>query len=627
MIAYKAFKNQFLKDAPTIEDKIRKGVKEKIGIDIKVESSEYNSWKNSIGNAMFHVINDSKLPDHAEIAIEYQLTGQKMRIDFLVSGKDKDNKKNIVIVELKQWSQIEIGLMRDHVTTYMGGRKVETQHPSYQANSYVISLRNFNPVIDSQDILLSSCAYLHNCMDPSVIKDESFKQLFSKSPIFIKSEGNSLTSFLEEKILTGEESDLFTEIEESPLVISKSLSQNIGSMLKDNVDFALIDDQKTALEEILYQHKTLKNGEKKVLIIEGGPGTGKSLIAINALVDLVKSGVNARYVTNNSAPRKVYQAQLAKNEDKSEIDALFSGPDQFKECDSDTYDVVLVDEAHRLTSNWGFYKTKGDSQVKAIIAASKLSVFFIDDLQKVTWNDLGTVAEIEKWGTKFKVEPHKRILNMQFRCAGSDSYITWINQMLELVEKTNDVASFDSYDFQVFDSPSEMRDLIFEKNKESNRARLVAGYCWEWVSKKTPNLYDIEFKDFDFRMKWNLSSDPTWILSPDSVNQVGCIHTSQGLETDYVGVIMGSDLIIRNGNVITNPEKRAKTDQSLKGWKKELAINEDTTLIKADQLIKNTYRALLTRGMKGCYLYSVDKETNEYFKSQIPSIKRDAFHG
>jgi DUF2075 family protein len=199
--------------------------------------------------------------------------------------------------------------------------------------------------------------------------------------------------------------------------------------------------------------------------------------------------------------------------------------------------------------------------------------------------------------------------------------------MLELVEKTNDVASFDSYDFQVFDSPSDMRDLIFEKNMESNRARLVAGYCWEWVSKKTPGLYDIEFRDFDFRMKWNLSSDPTWILSPDSVNQVGCIHTSQGLETDYVGVIMGSDLIIRNENVITNPEKRAKTDQSLKGWKKELAIDEETTLLKADQLIKNTYRALLTRGMKGCYLYSVDKETNEYFKSQIPSIKRDAFHG
>jgi DUF2075 family protein len=169
--------------------------------------------------------------------------------------------------------------------------------------------------------------------------------------------------------------------------------------------------------------------------------------------------------------------------------------------------------------------------------------------------------------------------------------------------------------------------LIFEKNKEANRARLVAGYCWEWVSKKEPTLYDIEFKDFNFKMKWNLSSDPTWILSQNSVNQVGCIHTSQGLETDYVGVIIGSDLVVRNGKVITSPEKRAKSDQSLKGWKKELAIDEVNTLIKADQLIKNTYRALLTRGMKGCYLYSVDKETNEYFKSQIPSIKQAVFHG
>jgi DUF2075 family protein len=90
---------------------------------------------------------------------------------------------------------------------------------------------------------------------------------------------------------------------------------------------------------------------------------------------------------------------------------------------------------------------------------------------------------------------------------------------------------------------------------------------------------------------------------------------------------MGFDLVIRNGKVITSPEKRAKTDQSLKGWKKELAIDEETTLLKADQLIKNTYRALLTRGMKGCYLYSVDEETNEYFKSQLPSLKRDKFHG
>ena len=625
MIAYKAKKSEFLKDAPVIEDKIRKGVKDKIGIDIKVDSSEYNSWKNSIGNAMFHVINNSTIPDDAEIAIEYQLSGQKMRIDFLVCGKNRDKKINIIVVELKQWSQIELGLLRDHITTFLGGRKVERQHPSYQANSYVISLRNFNPVFTANEIELSSCSYLHNCQESTIIKDNNFSHLLDKSPLFIKSEGNDLKKFIEDKIFYGDSNDLFTQIEESPIQISKSLSQNIGSMLKDNLDFALIDDQKSALEEIIFHRKTLKEGEKKVLIIEGGPGTGKSLIAINALVEFVKSGINARYVTNNSAPRKVYQAQLANKSDIAEIDALFSGPDQFKDCDSETFDVVLVDEAHRLTSNWGFYKTKGESQVKAIIAASKMVVFFIDDLQKITWNDLGTVAEIEKWSKKFKINSQKRILNMQFRCAGSDSYINWVNHNLGLTSLGEPINSFDSFDFRIYDNPIKMKEQIFERNKENNRARIVAGYCWEWISKKNPNINDIEIEGL--RMKWNLASDPTWILSPESVNQIGCIHTSQGLETDYVGVIIGPDLMYRDGALKTFPENRAKSDQSLRGWKKELSIDPDATLFKTDQLIRNTYRALMTRGLKGCYLYSVDKETNDYLKNQLPTSNLGNFHG
>jgi len=458
-----------------------------------------------------------------------------------------------------------------------------------------------------------------------VIRDKSFSKLIDKSPLFIKSEGNNLIKFIEEKIMYGDSNNLFTKIEESPIEISKSLSQNIGSMLKDNLDFALIDDQKTTLEEIIFHRKTLKDGEKKVLLIEGGPGTGKSLIAINALVEFVKSGVDARYITNNASPRKVYQALLANNHDHAEIDALFSGTDQFKDCESESYDVVLVDEAHRLTSNWGFYKTKGESQAKAIIAASKMTVFFVDDLQKVTWNDLGTVAEIEKWSQKFKINPHKRILNMQFRCAGSDSYINWVNHILGLAPLEENINNFDSFDFRIFDDPNEMKEEIFGKNKEKNRARLVAGYCWEWVSKKNPKINDIEIKGLS--MKWNLSSDPTWILSPDSVNQIGCIHTSQGLETDYVGVIIGPDLLYRDGELKTFPENRAKSDQSLKGWKKELAIDPEATLIKTDQLIRNTYRALMTRGLKGCYLYSVDDETNDYLRSQIPILISGKFHG
>ena len=627
MIAYKAKKTIFLKDAPTIEDKIRDGVKAKIGIDIKVGSSEYESWKNSVGNAMFHVVNNSRLPDNSEIAIEYKLAGSKMRIDFLVSGKNDQNQSNVVIVELKQWSEIELGLMRHHVQTFMGRGKVETQHPSYQADSYAISLRNFNPTVELNSINLSSCAYLHNCMAPQIIRAQEFEELIDKAPVFIKGEANLLSDYLSKFITKGDDENILEKLENSPIEISKSLSQNIGAMLKGKNEFALIDDQKTALEEILYSHKTLKPKQKKVMIIEGGPGTGKSLIAINALVEFVKNKVNARYVTNNSAPRKVYAAQLAGSKDRSEIESLFMGPDPFLETDPDFFDVVLVDEAHRLTANWGFYKTKGESQVKEIIEASKMAVFFIDDLQKVTWNDLGTIAEIEYWSNKFGIESEKRILDMQFRCAGSDNYINWINTTLNLATHEQPIEGFESFDFQIIDNPSNLRDLIFEKNRESNRARMIAGYCWDWVSKKEPSRFDISFPEFNFDMKWNLASDPTWIISPESVNEIGCIHTAQGLETDYVGVIIGPDLIARDGKLVTDPSARAKTDQSMKGWKKAMKEDPITTEIKTDQLIRNTYRALLTRGMKGCYIYSTDPETQEYFMNHLPTLEKVADHG
>ena len=147
---------------------------------------------------------------------------------------------------------------------------------------------------------------------------------------------------------------------------------------------------------------------------------------------------------------------------------------------------------------------------------------------------------------------------------------------------------------------------------------MVAGYCWNWVSKNDKSLNDIVFPDYNFGMKWNLASDGNiWIIAPESVNEVGCIHTCQGLEVDYVGVIVGDDFVVRNGNIVTNPNKRAKTDASLKGYGKELKIDPETTKNKADAIIKNTYRTLMTRGMKGCYVYFVDKETEEYFKDRV----------
>ncbi len=132
------------------------------------------------------------------------------------------------------------------------------------------------------------------------------------------------------------------------------------------------------------------------------------------------------------------------------------------------------------------------------------------------------------------------------------------------------------------------------------------------------DLNDIVIPDHGFGMKWNLKSyGSKWILSEKSVNEVGCIHTSQGLDLDYVGVIVGPDLIARNGKIETHPEKRAKSDKSLNGYQRDLKKDPEAAKKKADSLIKNTYRTLMTRGINGCYVYFTDKETAEYFKSKM----------
>ena len=201
--------------------------------------------------------------------------------------------------------------------------------------------------------------------------------------------------------------------------------------------------------------------------------------------------------------------------------------------------------------------------------------------------------------------------------------MNWIDDVLEL----KNTANFDGFDFdyeiEVVDNPSEMREKILEKNKVNNKARLLAGYCWDWISKGNYNNYDIVFPEYNFKMKWNLTSKEPWAIGKNSVNEIGCIHTCQGLEFDYVGVIIGEDLRYENNRVISDFSKRAKTDQSLKGIKKLYKNDKEKALEKADEIIKNTYRVLMTRGMKGCYIYCVDKELQKYIKDRINNMTKN----
>jgi DUF2075 family protein len=618
MIVYSATKRGFLDDAGSnIEDRIRTCVKEKLNIDVKPGSSEYESWKNSLGNAMYHVMNTDKIPDDAGVAIEYSIPRTRNRIDFIITGQDESAREKVIIVELKQWADIQPTEKDAMVITRLKQGVGEHLHPSYQAWSYATLLYGFNATVYEEKIELEPCAYLHNCTDESVIKDTFYGDYLQKAPAFCKGDKEKLQDFIAQFVKHGDKKNTLYRIDNGEIRPSKNLADSLVSMIKGNDEFVMIDEQKVIYETALSLARKSSKENKNVLIVEGGPGTGKSVVAINLLVAITKLGLNAQYVTKNAAPRAVFESKLTKTLKKTEFSNMFSGSGSYINCEPNTFDALVVDEAHRLNEKSGMFKNKGENQIKEIIEAAKCSVFFIDEDQKVTWGDIGEKQEIENWANKIGATAQYLKLESQFRCNGSDGYLAWLDNILQIKETANSTLDDIKYDFEVTDSPVALRDFIFEKNAVNNKARIVAGYCWNW-NKKDKDAKDITVPEYDFAMKWNLASEGNvWIISPTSVNEIGCIHTCQGLEVDYVGVIIGPDLIVRNGKIITDPSKRAKTDASLNGYKKDFKANPELAAKKADAIIKNTYRTLMTRGMKGCHIFCTDKETAEYFKNAL----------
>jgi uncharacterized protein len=617
MIVYQATKEKFSNDVITnnIENVILEIFKQKFGRT--TSKQEINSWKNSM-MYMQNILEDTAIPNDCGVMIEYQIPQTSKRIDFILTGQNEGNIDHAVIIELKQWETAQLTEKDGVVNTFVGGGIRETNHPSYQAWSYAALLNSYNEAVYNGGIQLKPCAYLHNYSEDETIRNNFYAEYIAKAPVFLRKDVLLLRDFIKQFVKHGDRGKVMYQIESGKIRPSKSLADSLSKMLDGNQEFIMIDDQKIIYETALFLAKKSSEKNKNVFIVEGGPGTGKSVVAINLLVEITKRGLVTQYVTKNSAPRAVYESKLTGKRTKTEISNLFTGSGAFVNTKENIFDALIVDEAHRLNEKSGMFKNKGENQIKEIIKSSKFSVFFVDEDQKVTFQDIGEKEEIKKWAESLGATVTYGELNSQFRCNGSDGYLAWLDNALQIRETVNTSMKDIDFDFQVVDSPIKLRDLIFEKNKINNKARLVAGYCWDWVSKKNPRLPDIVIPEFNFVMKWNLATDGNlWIIKPESVNEVGCIHTCQGLEVDYVGVIVGDDLIVRDGKVLVDPSKRAKTDASIKGYKALFKKDEEGAKEKIRAIIKNTYRTLMTRGMKGCYVYFTDDETRKYFIKMI----------
>ena len=572
MIVYSATKAQFNNDVNLnrISDKILEKLREKHLSG--GQESEYQSWQNSL-HFMRSAIDDPDIPNDVEVAIEYQIPRTSKRVDFMIAGADAANTNNVVVVELKQWSSAEKvdDIMHHSVRAFTGRKNRIVNHPSYQAYAYATFIKNSSEQVQDERIGIKPCAYLHNCspLARTPLDDVIYTPWLEEAPLFDKSQTMQLRNFIKKFIVSKSSTgDLLYKIDNGRIRPSKALQDCLVSLMKGNEEFMLLDDQAVVFDLCKkYMAQCRKDMQKRTIIIQGGPGTGKSVLAVNLLKEFLLKNNNACYCTKNSAPREAYQKLLAKSNYKAmvNIKQLFRSPFGLCNLTSNFYDCLIVDETHRLVKKM-YGDWKGDNQVKECINASLFTVFLLDEDQQITKKDIGSVAEIKKWATELDSEVimnEDTVLQSQFRCNGSDQYIQLINNILQIGKPMDIDLKELNFDIRVFDDPNELRDTLRELNKINNKARMVAGYCYDWNVKRNRDEYDIYLEN-GFKAKWNLENDKIWAINPNSFEEVGCIHTAQGLEFDYIGVLIGNDLRFDKavGKIITDRTKISKDDKS-----------------------------------------------------------------
>ena len=586
--------------------------------------SEVTSWRNSL-QFMKNLIEYNSLYDNM-IILEHELPYSTERIDFIIFGKNEIGKDTIIVIELKQWEKVKDCDIDNNVITFIGGSERIQAHPSFQVKGYAFYLKDFVKVLHNGSIVLEACVYCHNYSrkKENVLFYPKFKEIENQFPVFAKEDFEHLGKYLKTKLSGGKGLEIFNRFSTSEICPSKKLIEVTKRMIEGQTAFSLIDEQLAANNTIIDRAKKCSKLKKKsVVIIQGGPGTGKSVIALNALSELLSKGYTVYHATGSAAftqtMRKVVGPRAAN---------LFKYFNSFTRHKENEINVLICDEAHRIrkTSNSRFTKTEFKSntpQVEELIKAAKVSIFFIDNNQVVRPDEIGSTNLIRQTAEKFGAEIYEFELKTQFRCSGSDGYLNWIDNMLDIRETANRILTKnEKMEFKIFNSPQELFEEIKKKNKESpNSARLVAGFCWPWSDPNPDGTLKEDVVIGDFRITWEAKNDAKklspgipkaalWAYDPNGVGQAGSIYTIQGFEFEYVGVIFAKDLI---------------WDPNQKIWV-GIPENSSDSMVKRDKknftnFVKNVYRVLMTRGMKGCYVYFMDEETRKFFEQHIEKKK------
>lgn len=588
----------------------------------KPSPGETKSWQNSLSR-MCMILQHGGFRDQGVI-LEYQLPLSSKRLDCMLTGRGENSRANGVIVELKQWDDVLPSDTEDCVRTNIGRGLRDVLHPSRQVGNYEEYLRDTHTVFERGEVGLASCAYLHNLFHAK--EHELFKPRFApileSYPLFTGDQAPALTEYLSRFVGEGDGMGVLAKVLESKYRPGKRLLDHTSSVIRRQKSYVLLDEQQVVFNKVLaVAREGFHRPGKTVVLVQGGPGTGKSVIALHLVAELSALEYNAPHATGSKSFTENLRKLVGQ---RAGVQFKFFA--SYAHAERDSIDVLILDEAHRLwaTPNTRFTRAADRSDrplVDHLIEASKASVFFIDDLQVVRPKEVGSSALIRDAAARAGATLYEFELEAQFRCNGSDGFVNWIDNTLQIRRTANVLWDpSDAFDFRIFDDPTQLEHAIRAKQAQGHSARLMAGYCWPWSNPKADGTLVPDVVVGDWAMPWNAKPDATglargipkshyWASDPNGIDQVGCIYTAQGFEFDYAGVIFGLDL---------------RYDPQVAAWVADASASHDRDVKRSGDrllaLLKNTYRVLLSRGLKGCYVHFVDKDTLNFFRSRMEGL-------
>lgn len=611
-----------------ISDATRNGIAKKLehafldAFHYKPSMQEVQSWQNSLFRMAF-ALQEGQFTDHG-VLLEYQLPLTSRRLDCMVTGHTDDGLPYSVIVELKQWSDVQESNAEDCVTTWVAGSLKDILHPSRQVGQYEEYLRDMHSVFVRGEVGLRSCAFLHNLTYSSAneIYSARHSTVLQKYPAFSGDQQAQLIAFMGDHLKGGGGERVLDEVLRSKFAPSKKLLEHTSQVVQDQKAYVLLDSQQVVFAKVLAEVRSGAKAsklKKSVVLVHGGPGTGKSVIALHLLGRLSGDGLNVMHLTGSKAFTENMRKIVG-----SRAGAQFGYFNVNKRGDlpPNQFDALVPDEAHRIRESSRDRFTKpadwsGLPQVDELLSVARVSVFFIDDRQVVRPGEVGSSDLVREAAKRANANLFEFELDAQFRCSGSDGFINWVDNTLDIRRTANVLwKQSDPYEFRIVDSVQELEAKIRNKAK-SGSARLVAGFCWPWSDPKPDGSLEADVVVGDWGMPWNARPDSSrlakgipksnfWASDDGGLDQVGCVYTAQGFEFDYVGIIFGMDL---------------RYDWDKNEWLGDKQQSHDTVVKRSKEqfteLVKNTYRVLFTRGIKGCYVHFVDEGTRRFFKSRL----------